>query len=102
MAPHDDSDAISVVRSRLGLAENSPLLGKNSEKLSISLPAALAESLRDELDKGEISSFVAEAVALRLEWKLLEDLDREIDARRGTPIPSEYLEEAETAWPDVD
>jgi len=89
-----------MLRETVGLPAVSAWLGGRAEKVSVSMPSELTESVRERVGRGEFSAYVAEAVAMRLEMDLLAALDQDIEERRGTPIPDEYLDEAEAAWPD--
>ena len=62
-------------------------------KLSISLPAELAEELRKQAGAGRVSSFVEQAVARRLEHmalgRVLDEMDREFG-----PVPEHEVDAA--------
>ncbi len=71
---------------------------QHATKLSISLPADLAEAVRRRVGARGLSRFVAQALAHELEHAQLGTFLRELDAEHG-PVPEEALEAARRAWP---
>ena len=67
------------------------------EKLSISVPRALAGALRRHLGKRGVSGFAARALQHELEREKLTRYLDELDDELG-PVPEELLEEARRAW----
>ena len=62
-------------------------------KLSISLPAELAEELRKQAGPGRVSSFIEQAVARRLENMSLGQVLDEMDQEFG-PVPEDGIRAA--------
>ncbi|HEY8740319.1 MAG TPA: hypothetical protein VIN56_06980 [Candidatus Dormibacteraeota bacterium] len=62
-------------------------------KLSISLPAELAEELRKQAGPGRVSSFIEQAIARRLENMSLGQILDEMDQEFG-PVPEDKIRAA--------
>jgi hypothetical protein len=67
-------------------------------KLSVSLPAALDEELRERAGAGGISPYIAAAVRRQLERDRLGDLLGWLDEEYG-PVPEDAMARAEEEWP---
>ena len=70
-------------------------------KLSISLPAELAEELRRQAGPGRVSSFIEQAIARRLENTNLRRILDEMDEEYG-PVPEEMILEARRQFDDLE
>ena len=66
-------------------------------KLSVSVPAQLAKSVRKRVGSGGLSSFVAQAMQHELEREqlgaYLDELDRELG-----PVPDKVMKQARELW----
>ena len=70
-------------------------------KLSISLPAELAEELRRQAGPGRVSSFIEQAVARRLENANLRRILDEMDEEFG-PVPDDMILAAQQEFEDLE
>lgn len=67
-------------------------------KLSVSVPAELADAVRRRVGARGLSSFVARAMAHELEREQLGNFLDELEQARG-PVPRSDLAKARRAWP---
>ena len=71
---------------------------KSAEKLSVSVPKALARAVRRRVGARGLSKFVAQAMERELEREqagaFLAEMDRELGI-----VPEELVREARAAWP---
>ena len=72
-------------------------MGQAAAKLSISLPADLADEIRRRVGTRGVSGFVARAVAHELERDQLAAFIEEMDRELG-PVPQPALAAAKRAW----
>jgi hypothetical protein len=66
-----------------------------ARKVSVSMPEELTAAVQQRVGRGKFSQYVTEAVARQLELDLLAEL---LTDEHG-PVPGEYLDEAQLAWP---
>lgn len=71
---------------------------QGAAKLSISVPADLAKTVRKRVGAGGLSGFVARAMRHELEREQLGTLLAEMDEKLG-PVPEPLIREAHDAWP---
>lgn len=69
-----------------------------SHKLSISVPAELAQAVRQRVGSRGVSGFVTRALAHELEREQLGHFLAALDAAHG-PVPKRDLAHARRAWP---
>jgi hypothetical protein len=69
------------------------------QKVSVSMPAELADLVRVRAGAGGFSRYVTEAVQRRIKHDLLGDLLAELEAEYG-PVPAEVREQTRRTWPD--
>jgi hypothetical protein len=69
------------------------------QKVSVSMPAELADLVRVRAGAGGFSRYVTEAVQRRIKHDLLGDLLAELEAEYG-PVPAEVREQTRRMWPD--
>jgi hypothetical protein len=74
-------------------------LGGKVQKVSVSMPAELAEAVRNRTGAGGFSRYVSESVQARIQHDLLGDLLDELDEQYG-PVPDEVREKTRLLWPD--
>lgn len=86
--------ATTAQGSRSGLAARQGSVSK----VSVSLPDALARSVRDRVGPGRFSSYVAAAVERQLELDRLAELVDGFEQRLGRPIRDDLMTEAEATW----
>ena len=68
-----------------------------SDKLSITVPAAVAAEIRERAGRGNVSAYVTQALIRQLEHDRLGDLVTELEAVHG-PITDEELAAARAEW----
>ncbi len=73
-------------------------MGRPAEKLSISVPSALAAALRRRVGARGVSGFVARAIAHELEREQLGAFLADLDRQQG-PVSKASLASARRAWP---
>ncbi len=69
-----------------------------STKVSVSLPAGVAEQVRAHVGGRGVSAFVARALQRELEREQLRAFLAELDAKEG-PVPARELARVRRAWP---
>lgn len=69
-----------------------------SDKLSITVPAPVAEEIRARAGRGNVSAYVTQALIRQLEHDRLGDLVAELEEAHG-PITDEELAAARAEWP---
>jgi Arc/MetJ-type ribon-helix-helix transcriptional regulator len=69
-----------------------------ARKVSVSMPEELTAAVQQRVGRGKFSQYVTEAVARQLELDLLAELSELLTDEHG-PVPGEYLDEAQLAWP---
>jgi Arc/MetJ-type ribon-helix-helix transcriptional regulator len=79
--------------------ESARLLEGKVDKVSVSMPVELIETVRARTGKGGFSRYVSEAVRHQIKLDLLDDLLAELEAEHG-PVPEQLLEQARREWPD--
>jgi hypothetical protein len=72
-------------------------VSKPAAKLSVSVPAALAKSVRKRVGARGLSSFVARAMNHELEREQVGELLQELDTELGQ-VPKKALAQAKAAW----
>ncbi len=72
-------------------------VGKIS-KVSVSMPAGLAASVRDVAGPGRFSAYVSDAVERKLALDRLAAYVADVEAELGRPISDDLMAEAEAAW----
>lgn len=80
-----------------GTAAGSGAVSKIS-KVSVSMPAGLAASVRDVAGPGRFSAYVADAVERKLALDRLAAYVADVETELGRPISDELMAEAEAAW----
>ncbi|NIK56967.1 CopG family transcriptional regulator [Kribbella shirazensis] len=70
----------------------------HTDKLSVTIPSHLAEELRSRAGRGNVSSYVTEALVRQLEHDRLGDLLAELTEVHG-PVTDEELARARAEWP---
>jgi hypothetical protein len=73
-------------------------VGRPAEKLSVSVPSALAAALRRSVGARGLSGFVARAIAHELEREQLGAFLADLDREQG-PLSKAALANARRAWP---
>jgi hypothetical protein len=73
-------------------------MSEPAEKLSVSVPKALATAARRQAGPRGLSGFVARAISHELEREQLGNFLRELDEAAG-PVPESELSRARQAWP---
>jgi len=71
---------------------------RHSSKVSVSLPAGVAEQVRARVGGRGLSGFVARALVHELEREQLRDYLAELDRTEG-PVPARELARVRRAWP---
>jgi hypothetical protein len=92
---------VSVLPVSVFADESARLHGGRVRKVSVSMPAELAEAVRTRTGSGGFSRYVTEAVDREIRHDLLGDLINELESIHG-PVPAELLEEAAQEWPDYE
>lgn len=64
------------------------------------MPEELMTAVQQRVGRGEVSQYVAEAVARQLELDLLGELSALLEAEHGA-VTEEALAEARRSWPDA-
>jgi hypothetical protein len=72
-------------------------MSRPAAKLSVSVPAELAKSVRKRVGTRGLSSFVARAMNHELEREQVRELLQELDAELGR-VPKRALAQARAAW----
>ena len=72
-------------------------MSRPAAKLSVSVPAELAKSVRKRVGTRGLSSFVARAMNHELEREQVGELLQELDAELGR-VPKRTLAQARAAW----
>lgn len=75
--------------------------GGVAQKVSVSLPAELIETVRAHTGAGGFSRYVTEAVRKRVQHDLLGELVDELEAEYG-PVPDEIRAQTRETWPDYE
>lgn len=70
----------------------------HTDKLSVTIPADLADELRVRAGRGNVSAYVTQALARQLEHDRLGDLLSELADAHG-PVTDEELARARAEWP---
>ncbi|WP_350281353.1 hypothetical protein [Kribbella sp. HUAS MG21] len=70
----------------------------HTDKLSVTIPADLAEELRSRAGRGNVSAYVTQALVRQLEHDRLGDLLAELAEVHG-PVSDEELARARAEWP---
>jgi hypothetical protein len=92
---------VSMLPADVLVGESARLHGGRVRKVSVSMPAELAEAVRTRTGSGGFSRYVTEAVDREIRHDLLGDLINELESIHG-PVPAELLEEAAQEWPDYE
>lgn len=100
-APRDQ--VVKCIASALPAAvvvdESARLHGGKVRKVSVSMPAELAEAVRARTGAGGFSRYVTAAVQEQVRLDLLDDLSAELEAEFG-PIPDEIRQKTRQTWPN--
>jgi hypothetical protein len=72
-------------------------VSRSAAKLSVSVPAALAKSVRKRVGARGLSSFVARAMNHELEREQIGELLQELDVELGR-VPKQALAQARATW----
>lgn len=75
-----------------------PARSSKISKVSVSMPAGLAASVRDVAGPGRFSAYVADAVERKLALDRLAAYVADVETHLGRPISDELMAEAEAAW----
>jgi hypothetical protein len=75
-----------------------PVSGGQVTKVSVSIPGAVADAVREVAGHGQFSAYVARAVERQLERDRLAELVAGIEETLGHPISDELMTQAEAAW----
>lgn len=70
-----------------------------SDKMSVTIPSDVAAELRKRAGRGNVSSYVTDALLRQLEHDRLGDLLAELEEIHG-PVSDEELARARAEWPD--
>lgn len=70
-----------------------------SDKMSVTIPSDVAAELRKRAGRGNVSSYVTDALLRQLEHDRLGDLLAELEELHG-PVSDEELARARAEWPD--
>jgi hypothetical protein len=73
--------------------------GSKVQKVSVSMPAELADLVRARTGAGGFSKYVTEAVQEQVRHDLLGDLLDELEGEYG-PVPEQVREQTRRMWPD--
>jgi hypothetical protein len=73
--------------------------GSRVQKVSVSMPAELADLVRARTGTGGFSRYVTEAVQEQVRHDLLADLSAELESEYG-PVDQDGVEQAMREWPD--
>jgi hypothetical protein len=73
--------------------------GSKVQKVSVSMPAELADIVRARTGAGGFSRYVTEAVQEQVKMDLLADLSAELESQYG-PLAEDGVELAVREWPD--
>jgi hypothetical protein len=73
--------------------------GSKVQKVSVSMPAELADLVRGRTGAGGFSKYVTDAVQERIRLDLLADLSAELESEYG-PVDKDGVEQAMREWPD--
>jgi hypothetical protein len=92
---------VSVLPVAVFVQENARLHSGKVRKVSVSMPAELAEAVRARTGSGGFSRYVADAVEKEIRHDLLGDLIDELEAEYG-PVSQQLLDEASREWPDYE
>jgi hypothetical protein len=92
---------VSALPAPVFIEAGSRLHGGKVRKVSVSMPAELAEAVRARTGSGGFSRYVSEAVDREIKHDLLGELIAELDAEYG-PVPPEVREETSRMWPTDD
>jgi hypothetical protein len=90
---------VSVLPTSVFVEEGGRLHGGKVRKVSVSMPAELADAVRARIGAGGFSRYVTEAVQEQMRLDLLDDLSAELEAEFG-PIPEEIREQTRRTWPN--
>ena len=88
---------LSVLPGNVLVEETSRLHGGRVQKVSVSMPAELAEAVRARTGSGGFSRYVTEAVQEQVRLDLLDDLSAQLQAEFG-PFDEEAVQRAMRLW----
>jgi hypothetical protein len=74
-------------------------LSDKVQKVSVSMPAGMADLIRARTGAGGFSRYVTEAVQERVRLDLLADLSAELESEYG-PVDQDQVKQAMREWPD--
>lgn len=99
--PHDQvvKCIVSILPVTVFVDESARRHGGKVKKVSVSMPAELAEAVRARTGAGGFSRYVTEAVDREIRHDLLGELIEELEAEYG-PVPPEVREQTRREWPD--
>jgi hypothetical protein len=90
---------VSVLPFSVFVDESARLHGGRVRKVSVSMPAELAEAVRARTGSGGFSRYVTDAVQEQVRLDLLDDLAAELEAEFG-PVPDEIRQQTRRTWPN--
>ncbi len=90
---------LSVLPGNVLVEEASRLHGGRVQKVSVSMPAELAEAVRARTGSGGFSRYVTEAVQEQVRLDLLDDLSAQLQAEFGS-FDEEAVQRAMRLWSD--
>jgi hypothetical protein len=71
-----------------------------TDKMSVTVPANIAEEIRTRAGRGNVSAYVTRALMRQLEQDRLGDLVHELEKVHG-PVTDDELSAARAEWPDA-
>jgi hypothetical protein len=71
-----------------------------TDKMSVTVPANIAEEIRARAGRGNVSAYVTHALMRQLEHDRLGDLVHELEKVHG-PVTDDELSAARAEWPDA-
>jgi hypothetical protein len=71
-----------------------------TDKMSVTVPANIAEEIRARAGRGNVSAYVTHALIRQLEQDRLGDLVHELEKVHG-PVTDDELSAARAEWPDA-
>ena len=92
---------MSVLPVSVFIQDSGGLHSSKVRKVSVSMPAELAEAVRARTGAGGFSRYVSEAVEREIRHDMLGELIDELEADYG-PVPPEIREQTRREWPDFE
>jgi len=91
----------TVLPAAVFIDESAKLHAGKVRKVSVSMPAELAEAVRARTGTGGFSRYVTDAVQEQVRLDLLDDLSAELQAEFG-PFDEDQVKQAMKLWPDYE